>query len=742
MPPAAVIAFLAVTTALWLRLTLGPRRTLRIPWGALLLVLAAIVTVIQCAPLPEGLRAALAPGIVDRIAAALAGVDVIAWPSLSPRPADTALEAARIFGLCALVIAAAQRPWRTAAGLVSAAGGLCAGVGLVQAGLGIPRILGVYAPIDADPTQSAALLTTFVNANHQSDLFLLAIFASAALLVPSSRGDGDDEPRPERAAILWAALLLSGVALILSLSRGALIACGVMAVPALGFAWIPGPVERGPRRGRWRGRALRLLVIAGVAALVARASGALRELASLDAPGAGAGDKLRLAVDALPLHDLAPALGVGRGAFVDLFPAVDSAPSTVIYTHLESAPATLWIEWGGFGAVLALGLVLAFVAALWGAGRRPGAPARRVALCGIAAVAIHNLGDFSLEFLGVAAPLCALAGALAGGGRSLPARPLAAIGGPLLAAATATAILVAPRTWWFAEDEARAIAEGAPGAEAALRVRPLDARLHRAIAWRALEDGDVATARRHATTATALRPGESDTWLLRAAAERASGDEAAASASIARALDALQGPPSEALARYLLGLHADPRALGPEMPRSPTRWAAIVSGLVLVDPEAALAVATTRVAGGDDDAEDDEDPAPILEVQCAAAMHADNAALAIHYCRLLVAAAPARAGARLLLIKALERSLHARSDEIEATLIEALESGAIVDPAELGLLEEELVRRWVERGDPGSLARARERMPQLLGRPADRPTLQRRHALGRAAATGPADADK
>ncbi|MCB9567808.1 MAG: hypothetical protein H6710_11470, partial [Myxococcales bacterium] len=247
VPPEVVIASAALVLILWIRLGRRTRGWLEIPWPAWLGGLAAIVTAIQAAPLPAGLRELLAPGIVDRVSAALAESGVAAWPSISPTPADTALEAARLALLTLLFIVSAQLPWRTSAALVSAAGVTVAGIGLVQGALGITSVLGVYRPHDVDPAATPALLTTFVNPNHQADLFLLALFAAAALLVRGRPREGADE-RSEARILLWAGLLVVGAALILSLSRGALVALAIAAPPALAFAWLSGQPEPGTRR--------------------------------------------------------------------------------------------------------------------------------------------------------------------------------------------------------------------------------------------------------------------------------------------------------------------------------------------------------------------------------------------------------------------------------------------------------------------------------------------------------------
>ena len=64
------------------------------------------------------------------------------------------------------------------------------------------------------------------------------------------------------------------------------------------------------------------------------------------------------------------------------------------------------------GGALAVLLPAWWISSMRHAGRHDDGRARRVALLGLFALAVQGLADFSLEFLGVAAPACALAGAL------------------------------------------------------------------------------------------------------------------------------------------------------------------------------------------------------------------------------------------------------------------------------------------------------------------------------------------
>ncbi len=728
--PEVVIFFLALLFALWIRLGRRSHGWIELPWPTLIGVVALVLTALQSAPLPLELRQLLAPGIVDRVTAALAGTGIDAWPSLSPTPADSALEAARLTGLTLLFVIAAQLPWRFSATFVSVGGALVAGIGLLQAGLGTQAIFGLYHPLDIDPTATPALLTTFVNPNHQADLFLLALFAATALLTRMRRSCARSAGSPETRMLLWSCVFVVGAALLLSLSRGALLALVFSAPPALAIAWLSGQNQR-PRdregQGQWWRRLAVVAAIAGITALVASA-GAWAEMMTLIDPNQGPTDKLKIAADALPIHDLAPIVGVGRGAFIDLFPAFDRAPGPVVHTHLESAPATLWVEWGLAGLLIGIGLLIAWLDALRRAGKRSDAAARRVALFGLGAVAMHSFGDFSLEFLGVAAPAVALFGALAGRGRRVSARSATVLGALAIALALPVSVLATPHTWSRRDTHTE---------PSALRQRPLDAHLHRAIAREALHrsgpqgQGEaLSTARHHATIATALRPGESESWLLRAAAERRWGDQDLADASTRRALAVLAGPPSPALITYLLGHVTRPAELGPLLPELPERWAQIVLGIAAVDTSAGLEVATTRSAA----------PrakfAPVLRAQASAALVASNSALAIHYARLLVRAVPDRADSHLLLVKSLEVSQRPRQAEIRSHLRQVLDEGRISDEAELALLEEALIVHLLDAaatGDRQALTDANALLGRLRARPGNRTALRRRHALeGRA----------
>lgn len=739
VPSVVVPLFLALVLALWLRLCTRSENPLRVPFGAVIGLFAATLTLLQWLPLPLALRELLAPALTARVADALADSGAAPWPGLSPVPGDTALEAARLLGLTALFVAAAQLSWRVSAGLVAATGALVALIGLAQSALGLDAIYGVYAPVQVDPARTVALLTTFVNANHQAGLFLLGIFSAGALAV-HLRQQARVATDPalvgrlrERGLMAIAALSIQGAALLLSLSRAAILALLAVAPIALLIAWRGGqdPTDRKQREPLGRLWLQRLALAGGLGALavVVARQGAWAELATLSrVTEAGFETKFRIVADSAALVELSPALGVGRGAFIDLFPAVDSRPAHVVHTHLESAPAAMLVEWGpGPGALIALGLLWWWIGAVYTAGGGRHTRARRVALCGPLALAIHSLADFSLEFLGVAAPLCALAGSLSErrAFARVRVRRALVVGSAGLTAAVALAAWALPHTWQNREASDAAVASGDMSPEAALSRRPLDAALHIQLAETAAQARDWAQARARATVASELCPDRSDAWLQRSHAARELGDKAEAAQSLARALATMRSPPTRDLVDYLLERYPDAEELAALMPGALAPWTMVMESLIAEAPTYAAILAARR-------SQVDGREAPVLQMQVRLALALDNPPLALHYARLLRQLAPREVQSHLLLARALESQRVPRERELQRGLEETLEAGQIEDPAEVALLEEALVGSLLRDGQPDALERARQLLPRLLARPGDRAALQRRHALGRA----------
>ncbi len=727
VPVIVVPMFLGVVLLLWLRLCSRSPGPIRVPYGSLIGLAAATMTLLQWVPLPRGLREWLAPELVAMSAAALDGSGVTPWAGISPVPGDSAVEAARLLGLTALYIAAAQLSWRVSAALVAGLGSAVALLGLVQAGLGVRLIYGFYLPSDVDPAQTPALLTCFVNPNHQAGLLLLGIFSAAALAVyfrlqAAETSDPNRLARAsERGMMALAGVALQGVAVLLSLSRGAMAALLLVAPIALLIAWSRDAKQK--RKGLWLRRLLLLLTFAGLGAVLARQSGAWAELSTLGRTAeAGFQTKFRVAQDAVALIDRSPVLGVGRGAFRDLFPAIDSLPEGVVHTHLESAPVAMLVEWGPVaGSAIGLGMLWWWIAAMYSSGGRHGRP-RRIALCGVLALAIHSLGDFSLEFLGVAAPMCALAGSLSERRMIVQwsARAAARTGGVALLGALALSVWALPHSWQRRE-RGELEASTQQVADVELRARPLDGGLHTRLAFQAARAEDWSEARARALVATRLHPNDADPWWLLASAEYGLGHNEASAEALARTLAVVRKPLPREVVTTLLRRYPSADELAARMPEALGPWSLVMESIIPVAPSYAAILAATRT-------QVDRQEPEVLRLQVRIALETQNPALARYHASLLRQLAPDEASSHLLLVRALRAFSVPREREIQAAIELAL-TRPLGDAAEVGLLEEELVGSLLREGSPAARLRARELLPRLLGRPGDRAALQRRNTL-------------
>lgn len=733
--PTTVVAFLVIVLLLWLRLCLRTSADLQVPVFVGLGFLASAITLAQWLPL-AGVREMFAPGVETLVDEASTGLDVAARPGLSANAADTAMEAARLLGLSVLFVAAAQLSWRVTAAIVTAVGTAVALVGFTHEAAGMDAIYGVYAAHDIDRAGVPALLGTFVNPNHQSGLLLLGVFSGAALAADQhahglvTADPGRVDRYGDRFLAAMAGVTIQIPALVLSLSRGALLAFLIVG-PVAG--WLAMRRQGSGRRARRR-RAERLsparLIVAGGAIglfLLVAQHGAWRELATLSSMTeslAESRSKLDSVVDAFALVSLAPSTGIGRGAFVDLFPSVQRDPSYVLSTHLECAPATMIVEWGPWcGGALLLGFAGWWMLAFVRGGPRSDRNARRVALLGLFAVALQNFADFSFEFLGVAAPAVALAGSLSvGPTRAWRPRRAAIAVGAVLVAAIALSASNARDGYQNREVVNAQVLAGTRSPEEVLARRPLDGRLHGLLARRAANAKAWDEARARAIAATRVRPGDVDAWLLLAAAEAEIGDAARADEAMTRGLELLHDPPDAALLGWLLRRYPDPEVLASIGPSRERPWRLLVDALAEVAPKHADALAAARSRAQPDD------PEP-LRMRHALALQAREPALALHHARLWRQLAPGQVAAHLAVARSFRAFAPPRRVEARDALDTALVNQGFADLAERGLLEQELVDVLLELGDEASLARARTLLPDLLGRPASRDDRRFREAL-------------
>ncbi len=766
--PWTIPCFAVVVFGLLLRRCLRGDEPLRVPalwWMGLVL---AGLTALQWMPLPPALLELLAPRLQGVVGEALVDTG-LGWRRLSVDPAQTGLECARVLALTGLFIAAAQLSWRLVATYVGVAATLVSILGLIQKLAGATAIYGLYAPRQAlfslGQELGSPLLTSFVNANHQSGLLLLGVFSTAAMVVDLRGRAGEaldhrgGDRLNDRAVLAGGALAIQVTALVLSMSRGAL-AAGLLAAPlaawAVGFSGFssfrPGPGHAQRQQGGGRRRKLGLAAVLALMVGLAVTQGAWGQLASLREFSSFSA-KLRIAREGLGLVAWSPVLGTGRGTFVDLFPLVDSAPGPRVFTHLESTPVAVVVEWGplvGGGFVIALGLwwLRSFQV-------NP-SPARRVAMCGLLALGIQSWADFSLEFLGVAAPALALAGALgfsAGGGRrksgsgsgwfrrprisAFPVRPTMVAAFVGLICAEGLALSSLEGSWSRRRARDLALLDAATyepaRARAALESTPLDPLVHRAIAQAQLRSGDPEAALVRAEVAARLRPTSVDIQLLAAVAAHGADQPLVAIEHLRAALEQVRAPVPKPLIAFLLTAMPEPRQLAAVAPEQAEAWTALAWALVEPAPEHARALGAARAAAHP------EEPEP-LRLLVRVALARENPGLALHHARLLVALEPESAAA--IQLRALARVSHrdhqdnrnhqnqGRQDREQlARAIEELEAALEAGVDDPGVVEEYLVHCLLWSGEPEALDRAEALARELSTRRAEAPVRRRRQVL-------------
>ncbi len=727
--PSAVLTSLclgvaAVVCVGWFR----HRRGLRVPASAVLAAVACLITMLQWVPWSSGFRTALAPKVADAVTRAVDGSGAAVWEGLTISPGDTGLEVGRLFALLLLIVAAANLSWRWTAAAVALCGSVVVLLGLVHHAFDLHAIYGLYATVDVDPSQTASLLTSFVNPNHQSGLFLLGLFCAAGLAVDvraqtrSARDVLTHARRREYHLMCLAAIALMLIGLVLSRSRGAMLAAAAVAPLALWWAWQPLGRSKPGERSQTLTRGLLLVAgVVGVAALVRL--GAWDEVLSLGASGPGEPfEKLRLSWSALPLTQWSPVLGTGRGTFFDLFPLVNPETGSLVHTHLESVPLTMRVEWGLFGIAIGGGLLAWWLAAVFGTRKRRSSQARRVVLCGMLALALQNVGDFSVEFLGVAAPAAALVGSLSPRTWRVRRRAWIATLSIFFPLSLGIAAASAPWSWTTRDAVIDDVIAGEVSAAKALRMLPLSGALHLALARQAASRGAWQEALPRARAATQLRPGLADAWLVRAAVEDAvhpGTDEATQALKLA--LERLDQPLESTHISYLHERYPDPASLVAVMPDDRVAWLRVVVPMIDIHPGYAAVLIAERTA-------DDRHPR-VLEQQVTVALRQGNAALALHAARLLREQQPEHASSHLLVVRALRSFENPRERDIQVALDRGLKH--VEEPAGRGQLEEAIIRSLMATASSPDLARAQELSETMMTRPADRATLQRRHQLTR-----------
>lgn len=457
----------------------------RLPVPALMLLGAAAIMAVQLAPLPPALHN-LAPGAVRLFQTSLAplGLYPAARP-LSLAPAETAREMTKAVACLAAFLVG----WSVADGH-RRRDRLLGGLALAGVALGV-MVLGV-ALAGRGPFVSPRF--PFVNRNHLAASVNLSAFVALGLAL---RSHG-------QARLLWLlAFAGTGTVAFLSLSRGGILAFFGAAV-LFGAIFVrsrreeahaPSPVSLGLVAGS-------VVAVLGLAAYLAL-DPVLARMETLRSTEDARAQLWRPALEVL--RDF-PLLGVGSGAFADVFTSYQLENTTYQFTHVENEWLQAVLDLGIPGGLLLVGtFVWIWLAA---ARRRDLSSAEIGLLAGTGAVAAQNVVDFSLDVLGVALPFAAAMGLLARGRRTVACPPALLRGVLTVLAVLAVVCSGVALQHGQASDQARIEAS---------RTGEETARIVREVAWWHPADwfGPAAAGVRLGADG---RCGEAMPWLLRAMA--------------------------------------------------------------------------------------------------------------------------------------------------------------------------------------------------------------------------------
>jgi len=417
------------------------------------LAIAAGFTALQLIPLPGGLLDALTPtaNALREDGAALFGGSVSPSQTITTdRPATIG---ALVFFLILLGIAqitlrmstAEKGRYRVVASVALMCGLTALTVGIHKL-LGLRSLYGIYDPEYADPV----MLGPILNGNS-----LACLMAAGAML---SIGLAAYRRQPGWLRAMWLLVVIGcGAITVATVSRGAtlaFIAGGLMTICVLIAQRLIGHEMSKRRRARFMTNALPIGVVAGCMVILVvwlNAGNVERQLAHLSVDELSqTRSKFVAWRSAAQLVEETPWVGTGRGAFESAFTRVHPASGLAIYSHLENEYLQAIVDWGVLGA-----LALAF-AAIWLAvvavKRWRDGPLAAGALGALSVVAIQANVDFGMEFLGLAAPITAIAATLVyvplrevsrvGTVRALRAAHIAVLGiGAVLLLSSATTLL-------------------------------------------------------------------------------------------------------------------------------------------------------------------------------------------------------------------------------------------------------------------------------------------------------------
>ncbi len=401
------------------------------------------------------------------------------------------------------------------------AGLLSALIAVVHRVLGVDRLFGLLPEIPGNPVQ----ITTFVNPNHSAAFMTLCTFAGIGWGLHTKK-------RAQRVAAFVSAAICTAVG-VAAMSKGGIIGLFLGLLLFGVVTWRTGHVQRQSVRRTFFGAAA-LASITTALTIFLRPERLEHEVIDAGAGWLGMGAKLAGMRDVGPVIQDHLLSGIGRGAFVSVYPAYQSDPRFQLTYHFPENFILQWlVEWG----VVVGGLCI--VGALFALGLRFRRTKRLTVLAllsGVAAVLVHNLVDFNLELPGLAIPVIVCVAAASS--RSQYSLRLDAKIGPIVAL---LCLFLVPAAFALSsalqeptlDDDLRALDQAVSQAQAAISAEkkpaPIDLDLasvahrhpssaHVAVSLAYLAEfatpPDYKTAARHAERSMRLAPQQVDAYLL------------------------------------------------------------------------------------------------------------------------------------------------------------------------------------------------------------------------------------
>lgn len=357
----------------------------------LLLAVAIGLTAVQLVPLPAFVANLVAGPKLDLVTA-----NAQAWGEIAPGmvmasydPPATLLELAKLVGYAALAFATCRLATLKhgrgfLAMIVVGTALLVAVVAIVHALVGATEIYG-FVSSPAAPR----LLSPIVNDNHFASLMALAVPVAVGLAI--SRAGA------ARMAWLGAALVCAGVGLLISSRGGAIgLLVGVTTTLAILFAQYrrrnaDRPPTLGPQTiARFTVLGCLIVLVGVLAANEVFGEIASTRLDEISEPHS----KFQVWVQAADMLEENHWLGIGRGAFEPAFTRWSKVGDQT-YSHAENSYLQVALDWGIPGAAVIA--ILGSLVAIASIRRWRHGPLEAGALGALAALAVHEVADFSLE---------------------------------------------------------------------------------------------------------------------------------------------------------------------------------------------------------------------------------------------------------------------------------------------------------------------------------------------------------